>query len=569
VVTISRPLARTRLVAPRNLLGWAILACITLMVVYPVALIVLGSFQTGQIGRATEFSLSAWRTAFADPTILGAVVNTLTLTFVRLAISFPLAILLAWILARTDIPGSRWFEFMFWLAFFLPPLPVTLGWIVLLDGQFGLVNQLFAPLVGATSIVNIYSFGGLVWAYLATGGIAAKVMLLTPAFRNMDASLEEASRVSGASALGTLVRVVTPIMTPALFVVLLLATIHALQAFELEVILGTPIRFSIFSTKVYALLREPPNFAAASALSTVMLVMLIPLIVLQRRVTQRGSYATVSGRFSGRKLRLRRWRLPAFLFVLLTVLTISVVPVTFLVLGTFMRLFGYFTIPQPWTPDHWARVVGDPVFLTSLRNTLVLAVGAATGSVVVCTLIAYFVMRTRFAARGVLDFASWLPFTVPGIILGVGLLWLSLGSPLLRPLYGTMALLIIATVIAGMTVAVQIIKSTFAQIGLELEEASRASGASTLATFRYVLLPVITPTLLVVAAFSFIAAARNISTVALLATSSVRPLSLLQLDYMVDGRYESAAVTGVIVAGATVGVALLARVLGSRGGLPS
>ena len=124
-----------------------------------------------------------------------------------------------------------------------------------------------------------------------------------------------------------------------------------------------------------------------------------------------------------------------------------------------------------------------------------------------------------------------------------------------------------ATIVSSMTLGVQIIKATFTQLGVELEEAAKVAGGTAWNSFRDILLPIMTPTLLLVGSLSFIAAARNVSTVALIATSHTRPLSLLQLDFLVDSRYESAAVIGVIVVVLTTGIALISRLFGLRAGI--
>ena len=553
----------------QHLSHWTALALLLVLVVWPVALILLNSFQLARPGQAPTYSLDAWRVALSDPALLRSVSNTVQMVVARQAIAFPVAILIAWVLARTDVPGSQWLEFLFWIAFFLPALPVTLGWILLLDPEYGLINQLFTllPFMGKSTF-NIYSFWGIVWAHLAGGTIAIKVMLLTPAFRNMDASLEEASRVAGASTLGTLRRVVIPVMTPILTVTLLLSIIHSMQSFEIELILGLPFRFFVFSTQIYALIhQEPPLFPAATALSSMILGLMVPLIALQRWATGRRRYATVTGHFKGHKVKLGKWRLPVFFLVLGSAVITTLVPFVFLVIGTFMRLFGFFNLAQAWTTVHWSRVFDDPIFFTSVKNTLILAGGTALTAVILFTLVSYIVVRTRFAARAALDFISWLPSTLPGIILALGLLWLFLGTAVLRPAYGTVFILIIGTVISSMPLGVQIIKANFTQLGFELEEAARIAGGSWWPTFRHVMLPLIAPTLLLVGTVSFISAAKNVATVALIPTSGTRPLSLLQLDFMVEGRYESAAVVGVIVVAMTTGIAFIARFLGLRVGL--
>jgi iron(III) transport system permease protein len=551
------------------MLHWLVLGIVMLMVFCPAAVIILSSFESPGAGPGSQFSLRAWRIAFSDPVMTVAVWNTITITLARQAIALPIAILLAWIIARTDIPAAASLEFLFWLGYFLPPLPITMGWILLLDPQYGLINQWLTLLpFFSEAPLNIYSFWGIVWAHLTTSTIAVEVMLFTPAFRNMDATLEEASLVSGAGVMRTLRRIVVPIMTPIVGVVLLLGIVHSLQAFELELILGFPFRFFVFSTQIHWLLnQQPPQFSSATALSSMILLVMVPLIVLQRRAAARRSFVTVGGRYQGHRLRLGKWKWPVFFVLLAVALLITLVPLFFLTLGSFMARFGYFNIPQPWTSVHWGRVIDDPLFLDSMTNTLILAGATAALSVVLFTLIAYVVIRTRFTGRAALDLTSWLPATLPGIILGVGLLSLFLGIPLLRPFYGSMSLLVLATVISSMTLGVQIIKSALTQLGLELEEAVKVAGGSGWDGFRDVVMPIITPTLVLVGTLSFIAAARNVSTVALIATSHTRPLSLLQLDFLIDSRYESAAVIGIIVVGLTTGVALISRHLGLRAGI--
>lgn len=546
-----------------------VLAGLAILVLWPLFLILVNSFQVSRPGQPPVFSLEPWRVAMNDPTILSAMWNTLTLTLARQAISLPVAILLAWTLARTDIPGAHWLEFMFWIAFFLPALPVTLGWILLLDPQYGLLNQLLKTLPFVQEApFNIYSFWGIVWAHVAHSTIAIKVMILTPAFRNLDASLEEASLVSGSSTMGTVLRIVVPIMTPVILVTLLLSFIHSLQSFEVETILGPPFRFYVFSTKIYQLIhQEPPLYASGTALSAVILGIVVPLLLLQRWATERRSFTTVSGQYRSAKIRLHKWRAPAFALVLLVGFIVTVIPTTFLVLGTFMRLFGFFNLQSPWTTDNWVRVLQDPIFVVSVRNTLVLAMGTAVSGMLLCAAIAYICVRTRFRGRAALDYMSWLPSTLPGIILSLGMLWMLLGTPAFRPLYGTIISMILAALVSSLTLGVQTVKSNLVQFGTELEEAASIGGGNWWHVATHVLLPLLAPALFLVGTLSFVSAARNVSTMALLATSDTRPLSLLQLDFMVEGRYEAAAVTGVLVVVLTTGVAIIGRLAGMRFGV--
>jgi iron(III) transport system permease protein len=567
-LTQALPVAGPRRIELQTVLCTVVLAVVALCVVFPLVLVALQSLQVAPPGQPARYGLDGWRAALGEPGLRGALVNTFTVTFVRQLLSLPLAVLVAWLLARTDLPGRGWIEFAFWAAFFLPPFTVTLSWILLLDPEYGLVNTWLAklPFAGGRPF-NIYSFWGIVWVHIITGSLTVKVILLTPAFRNMNASFEEASRVAGASGLRTALRITVPVMAPAILSVLLLGTMVSLQTFEVEQVLGLPFRFFVFSTTIYDLLvTRVPRYDAATALSVLILAAMLPLVFAQQWLTRGRRYTTVTGQFQSRVHALGRWRAPAMLLALGLVLVVLGVPVIFALLGTFMKLFGFFHIPDPWTLGNWTTVLGDEQFLRSLHNTLVLAVSTAVVTIVVHSLIAYIIVRTRYAGRRLLDFVSWLPFTVPGIILGLALLWLFLGVGFLRPLYGTTALLVIAGVIAGMPLGVQIIKSGLMQLGGELEEASRIAGASWWATYRRIVLRLMAPTLLAVGMITFVGAARNIGNFALLTTSANRPLSMLQLDYVAQRKFEEAVVVACIIMLVSLAGALVARLLGLRGG---
>ncbi len=562
------PRRMPRIDAPR-MVYMLLFVLVGIFVLYPVLVILMESFLAGPIAQPQEWSLAWWRAALSEPAMLGAAWNTLKIVFFVELIAMPVAVLLAWVLARTDLPGRRSLEFLFWITFFLPSLSVTLGWIVLLDPQIGLLNQLAMslPFVHAPPF-NIYSFWGIVWVHLSTHSVAVKVLVLTPAFRNLDAYFEEAARISGANRWQTLRMVVVPVAAPAILTVLVLSVIRAIQTFEIEMVLGPPFHFWVLGTRIYRLVNQvPPEFGVAAALSAMNFLFILPLIVCHRWLLTRKDYASVSGRIRTSATPLGRWRIPLVVAICLFCFAITLLPVAFLVAASFMKLFGFFHISEPWTWANWQRVFDDDFFGKSLLNTLKMAGSAAIVSVLLCSLIAYFTVRSRYPGRGVLDFLSWLPFAIPGILLSVGFLYVILGNPVLQILYGSIPVLVLATVVAHMTFGVQILKASMLQLGAGLEEAARTSGATWWFTFRTVIVPILMPTLVLVGMINFIGATRDISSVALLASNDTKTISLLQLDYMIDGRSETAAVLSVVVIALTTGIAFLARFMGLKVGV--
>jgi iron(III) transport system permease protein len=321
------------------------------LVVAPVAFLVVNSFQVAPPGSLPQWSIANWSRALFDPRLWTSIWNSIRLYLAISLFSWPIAILVAWALGRTDLPGRNGLEFLFWLAFFLPSLSVVMGWIVLVDPSFGVLNQLIRriPLVQVTSgPLDIYTFWGLVWVHLGQNAIALKVILLTPAFRNIDTSLEEAARTSGSGTLGTLKRVTLPLITPTVVIVFLLGFVRIWQSFEVERVIGVPQGFYVYGTRIYDLLNQSvPDYGAATVLSWFIVIAVFPLLVLQRRVAVGRSYATVTGKFRAQPTRLGRARWPLFAVVLAIALVVSIVPILSVSLGTFMKLFGYLFIRDP------------------------------------------------------------------------------------------------------------------------------------------------------------------------------------------------------------------------------
>jgi iron(III) transport system permease protein len=570
LATAGQTLRRKALaIEPSTLFIALLFAMVAFLVLTPLLLLLVGSFQLARPGEVPVYGLRGWRRAFTDPSIRDALWNTLSLAVVRQSIALVIGVVLSWLIARTDLPWKKSLEFMFWISFFLPPLPVALGWILLLDGKFGLINQWLDALPFISGpVFNVYSYWGIVWVHMTTT-LGVKVLLLAPAFRNLDASLEESARSCGANPVVALIRVVIPLMMPAILVSTILGLIRSMEAFEIELLLGVPIGLFVYSTKIRDLVAyEPPEYAPATALGSIFLVVLLLLVALQRRYIGQRFYRTVTGRgFSTNPTTLGRWRWPIFTLVAVIAFTVTLVPMIVLAMGTFMRAFGYFDIPRPWTLENWQRVLGDPNLLKSLWNTLVVGLGTALSGAVFYLLIAHVVVRRHFAGKAVLDFLSWLPWAIPGILMGLALLWTVFATRVLLFLYGSVYLLIIALFIKSMPFGVQVAKSVLLQLGPELEEAARISGGSWFQCYRRVLVPLLTPTLIVVGLLGFISAARDISTIVLLGSSQSRTMALLALDYAFGGQFERGSVVAFLTSLVVIVIALIAHVVGGRVGI--
>jgi iron(III) transport system permease protein len=203
-----------------------------LVTAYPVGLIFLKSFVSSRPGQPATWGLQGWIGAFSDRALFSVLVNTFSLALVRIAISSVLAIFFAWVVTRTDTPWKGVIEFALWFGFFLPLLPMTMGWILLLDPHYGLINKGLMRLFSlALAPFNIFSYWGIIWCHLAFS-TSVRFLLITPAFTSMDAALEEAAQTAGSNRLGILLRITVPILAPAILAATVLGFIKSLESFE-------------------------------------------------------------------------------------------------------------------------------------------------------------------------------------------------------------------------------------------------------------------------------------------------------------------------------------------------
>ncbi|NIO07296.1 MAG: ABC transporter permease subunit [Deltaproteobacteria bacterium] len=539
----------------------------------PIVVVLVNSFNLAPAGQPAVWSMENWILAFSEPGVIKALGNTFLVYFVYTGIGFPVGVLIAWTLARTDIPQSRGLEFMFWLSFMLPSISTTVGWVFLLDPDVGLLNRAIEllPFV-EDSPFNIYSVGGIIWTHLMANTISGAVMLLTPAFRNMDSALEEASRTSGASNFQTMMRVTFPVMVPPIILVFMLSLVRIFQSFETEQILGTPINFYVYSTKIFQFVRfyDPPNFGAATALASIVLAVIAVIVPTQRWLISRKRYTVVTGRFKPGLIHLGPWRYLAYGTVGLIVSLLTIVPVATLVGGSFMTRVGWFTSKPLLTLRHYHEVLTDHFFLSSLWNTFVLAFSTAVVSPILFSLVAYVLVRTQWRGRTVLDSLLWMSTAMPGILSGLGLLWLFLGTPFLTFLYGTMYALVLVVILQGKLTSTQLIKGVYLQMGSDMEEAARVLGSGWWSTYFRIWIPLLMPTLVLIGVFNFVIAAGTTSSIILLAERGTKTLSILSLELMSrsDGAdLEGAGIVSLVIVILTAGVALIARKFGLQVGV--
>jgi ABC-type Fe3+ transport system permease subunit/nitrite reductase/ring-hydroxylating ferredoxin subunit len=429
-----------------------LLIVVAVLTVTPVLTALVAGFRSappGRPGAITVESIQASFAVMAEPDVWRILWTTVWLSTVRAVLALALAVVLAWIIARTDCPFRNRLEFLLILSFFFPLLGKVLGWALLLSPQKGYLNQLLRHLpmfAGDSGPLDIFSYGGLIFVSV-TGWATLLTIFLVPAFRNMDAALEESARMCGASPRRTIMRILVPLLRPAILAAFILSLTRLLSSFETEVFLGTSSGIYVLTNKIYERMVQifPPDFRTGMTMAVMLLVITFTLVLVNWKFLGKRDYTTVSGRgYSARPMALGRLRWVAFGFVMLFFVVTVVLPAVMLVQVSFIRFIGLDVFdPASYTTDNWRRMLTLRVNRLALTNSLVMSIVATTVGMIIYSLVSYVVTRSRYPGRRLLDLAAWVPWAVPSLVLGLGVLWAVLLSPLAM-LYGTLTVLILA-----------------------------------------------------------------------------------------------------------------------------
>lgn len=471
----------------------AVLVAIALLVaglaVVPLVQLVARAFTVD--GHA---SLENFRRAYTNFDVAELVSNSFVFALGSTAVAVAIGTALAFLLARTDVPLRRLLTSAALVPLLIPGVLHTVAWILLAGPRSGWLNHVLEPVFGPGTL-DVFSMTGMVVVEgLHLSPLA--FLLMAAAFRSLDPALEEAALVAGAGWRTVLRRVTLPPLRPAFVAASLVLLVRGLESFEVPALLGIPDRTWVFSSRVWRALNAfPPRWGEAGALALSLLALTSLGIFLHSRLAERGgAYQTVRGRaYRPRRIPLGRWRGVALAAVLAYYAVAVVLPLAILL---YASLQSFYLPPSmdrlsDLTLGHFADHLTDATTLRAFRHSLVLGAGAATVCVAMGAVISWFVVRSRVRGRWLLDNMATLPLAIPGLVLGVALLFVYLRSPI--PVYGTLWLLLLAYVTRYLPYGVRYASVSMFQIGSELEEAARTSGATWGQAFRRVVLPLAVP----------------------------------------------------------------------------
>jgi iron(III) transport system permease protein len=455
---------------------------------------------------------------------------------------------LAWLVARTDLPGRRLISVLVIVPFIIPPIVMAQSYILMLAPQAGVLNELLRLLPfwhSGSGPVNPFSFTTMV-VLQGLSLVPFPFLLLAPAMQNMDGSLEEAGRMSGASFARTLRRVTLPVLWPTVLGLTALTFLLAVGGLAIPLLFGQESGTNILALRLWYLVTPPggslPEYGLAAAYGVVFLVFMALIFWAYLRSTRSAAQrASIGGKgYRARQLPLGRgkpWALAAVTVYLLVVVALPALALIWSAITPYTLPMTLHNLRAHVTLAAFPAVFSDPQFWQSLTRTGIIAAASATIACVVAVTLAFTSARGRNgSARGrggawakAIDLLASSSIAIPEVIAGFTAFMLYLVINRWVPLSGTIFALILANSYR-LAVPYRTAYSGIMQIGAELEEAASSSGASRLAAFRRVVLPLIAPTVLAVWIQLFIVAATDFTLAAFLSNAQTQPLSMYLYD---------------------------------------
>jgi iron(III) transport system permease protein len=522
---------------------WTLFLGSAFVVIYPMIIVLVRTFLPDGVPSLGVFDV-AGRLPIGQ-----LVLNTMILAGASTLLALVIAGVFAWLNERTDARLGILGEVVPITSLLVPHIAAVAGWVVLFEPRIGYVNVLIRNLTGSverTGPFDIYSFPGMI-AVTTLFLIPYGYLLLSAALRNLDPSLEEASRLSGAGLLRTLRRVTLPSVLPAIVDAGILMLITGMTIFSVPIVIGSRAEIDVLSTAIYRyILRYPPQTDAAVLLSLGMLVIIQVLLFARHRVLSRRPRTMISGKgFRSSVVRLGRFRWLG-----------KGAGLAYVVLGGILPLFALALVAiQPfWSANidwskvslaHVFRVIEIPASSAALVNSLLLAAGAGA---ILIILIGALITLARYARRGgsrLVDSLANLPATIPHIVIAVAFLFAFAGAPFM--LHGTIAILIMAYVVEYMPQAVRSVQAAHADVGQDLPDAARVFGAGAFRVVRRVVIPLAMPGLIGgwIIVFSHVYSEVTVSS--LLSGVGNLTVGRLLIDFLEGGSFPQLAAVSLIM----------------------
>ena len=355
------------------------------------------------------------------------------------------------------------------------------------------------------------------------------VMILLAALSLSDARLYEAADAMGATRLRRFLTITLPGAKYGLISAAMVVFTMAVSEFGVPKVIGG--NYPVLAIDIYKQVIGQQNFQMGAVVSLVLLVPAVLAFAIDS-VVQRRQKALVGARsvpYAPRPARGRDALLLAFVLVVSAYLLLVIGMAAY---GSVVKFWPY---NLSFTLDHYRYGFEEAGVEHAYRNSLVMATLCAVIGAAVTFAGAYWVEKTRGAEalRPVIRFQAMLPMAVPGMVLGIGyILFFNHPANPLTFLYGTMAILVLSTVVHFYSSSHLTAVTALKQLDSEFESVSASLKVPFYRTFARVTVPVCLPTVIDLSRYYFVNAMTTISAVVFLYSpkTTLASISILHMD---------------------------------------
>lgn len=430
------------------------------------------------LGAGQEFldALLRWR-------VLEILLRTLLLVGTVTAACLVIALPLAWLTVRTDLPLARTWSVLATLPLVIPSYVAAFAVVVAL-GPRGMLQGFLEPLIAVERLPDISGFPG---AMLTLTFLSYPYLLLTirAALQRMDPSLEESSRSLGYGWMKTFWGVVVPLLRPSMAAGGLLVALYTLSDFGAVSLL----RYETFTWAIFIQYESAISRTLGAAFSLALVFLALSFLLGEYVTRGRSRYYRVDQGAArpAQVVPLGAWRWPAFGFCALVTLVALALP---------MAVLAFWVVR--------GVSAGEPLLLLweAAGNSLYVSGLAALAAVLAAVPIATLSVRHPGPLSSLLERITYVGFALPGIAVALGLVFF--GANYARFLYQNLSLLVLAYVILFLPTAVGAARTSMLQVSPAVEDAARSLGRTPAQVFSSITLPLVRPGLLSGAALVFL-----------------------------------------------------------------
>lgn len=516
-------------------------------VALPMAMIVYNTFFYNM-----SFNWGLFIKTVLDPDNLIAMWNTIRIAFMVTIIGTILGLFFAWLIGRSDIPLKGFMKTLFAIPYMFPPFIGAMAWGLLLAPRSGYINRLWMTLTGGhTPLFNINSIAGIV--FVETCYYFPFVFLqVSSALERMDPTLEESARIAGAKQMYVIRKITLPLVVPAIAAGAVLILISSLSHFGVPAILGFSNNIFTLPTKIYELINRAggsfEGIRQGASLSVLLVVVVGLALVLQKKILRSGHYDIIKGKSMRPMLiKLRQFRIPMVLICIAILSFIVILPLVIIFLVGLLKAYGLPLAFKNFTFNNFRNVLFQKMVSDAIKNTFIASTSAAIITMFVGTMIAYVVVKVKCRGKAFLEILSVLPYSIPGIVLAVGVILMWSGAFYIN-LYNTMWIILIAYIARYMAFSMKSASASLEQVHNSLEEASRSCGATHFESLADITIPLIRPGMLAGFFLIFLPAMRELTTSVLLYGPFTRTLGVAIYSLQEEGNIvQATALSGITI----------------------